>query len=424
MARQTGALVAMNAAFESVYGTAPVSGYRTFPFAPGSKIGSRRPLLGNELLGFGRDPLAPVLDSVTADGELVVPIDVENWGMWLKAAFGTAVVSGTVAATGSIAFSAQPSVNSTVTINGTVFTFVASGATGNQCYIGANLAATMTALAVVLNASVVPGVAAATYTGAAAALTIVHDTLGSTGNTFTLAASSSPASNGTPSGATLGGGTNSHTFNSGAAVLPSLSIEAAYPQVPAYEMVSGLMVDSLRWNMKRGGLVTARVGLIGQGAAAPAGASAAGTPTSYSLQRFGPFNGEVRRGGALLGNVMEAEVNYSNALDPVGTIRSDGKIDGIDPSVASLSGKCTVRFADLALFNDAVNGTPAEFQFNYIIGANTQFTYTAHAVYLERPAVQIEGPGGIDVTFEWMAARGTSPARLSTAVLTNTVASY
>lgn len=314
MARQTGALVAMNAAFESVYGTPPASGYRTFPFAPGSKIGGRRPLLGNELLGFGRDPLAPVLDSVTVDGELIVPIDVENWGMWLKAAFGAPVTTGTT-----------PKV---------------------------------------------------------------------------------------------------HTFNSGATSLPSLSIEAAYPQVPAYEMVSGLMVDTLRWNMRRGGLVTARVGLIGQGAAAPAGSSGAGTPTSYALQRFGPFNGEVRRAGSLLGNVMEAEVNYSNALDPVGTIRSDGKIDGIDPSVASLSGKCTVRFADLTLFNDAVNGTPAEFGFNYVIGANAQFTFTAHAVYLERPSVPIEGPGGIDVTFEWMAAKGTSPARLCTAVLTNTVASY
>ncbi len=125
-----------------------------------------------------------------------------------------------IAATGSISFSAQPLVNSTITINGTVFTFKTSGATGNQINIGANLAATMTALAVVLNASVITGpvgerdsagaggVAAATYTGTATALTIVHDTLGKRGNRFTLRASISPASRGTVSARTLKGGSN------------------------------------------------------------------------------------------------------------------------------------------------------------------------------------------------------------------------
>ena len=424
MARQTGALVALHAVFESVYGTAPGSGYRTMPFGPGTRIGQSRPLLENELLGFGRDPLAPVLDAVTADGEVVVPIDVENWGVWLKATFGAAVVAGTIAATGSIAFSAQPLANSTVTINGTAFTFVASGATGNQCNIGANLAATMTALAVVLNASVVAGVLVATYTGAAAALNIVHDTLGAAGNAFTLAASPSPASNGTPSAATLTGGTSTHTFNSGAAALPSLSIEAAYPQVPAFEMVTGCVVNTLGWQMRRSGLLTAKVGLVAQGAAAPAGSSGAGTPTAYALQRFSPFNGEVKRNGATLGNIVSADFDYANNLDPVETLRADGKIDGIDPSVASLKGKVTMRFADLTLFNDAISGAPCELQANYVIGASAQFSFTAHAVYLERPSIPVEGPKGIEVSFDFMAAKATSPARMSTAVLTNTIAAY
>lgn len=314
MARQTGALVALNAVFESVYGTAPGSGYRTMPFGPGTRIGQSRPLLENELLGFGRDPLAPVLDAVTADGELVVPIDVENWGVWLKAAFGAPVTTGTT-----------PKV---------------------------------------------------------------------------------------------------HTFNSGAASLPSLSIEAAYPQVPAFEMVSGCVLNTLSWQMRRSGLLTAKIGLIAQGAAAPAGSTGAGTPTAYALQRFSPFNGEVKRNTVTLGNIVSADFDYSNNLDPVETLRADGKIDGIDPSIASLKGKVTMRFADLTLFNDATSGAPCELQANYVIGANAQFSFTAHAVYLERPSIPIEGPKGIEVTFDFMAAKATSPARMSTAVLTNTIASY
>ena len=54
--------------------------------------------------------------------------------------------------------------NATITINGTAFTAVASGATGNQFNIGANLAATLTNIVTVLSASVVPAVQQATYT--------------------------------------------------------------------------------------------------------------------------------------------------------------------------------------------------------------------------------------------------------------------
>jgi hypothetical protein len=238
MARAQGARAQMALAYETVYGTPPGSGYTQMPFIT-SSLAAEQPLLASELLGYGRDPRAPLLDAITTDGDVEVPIDAVGFGFWLKAAFGAPTTAGTVAATGSITFSAQPAVNATVTINGTAFTFVASGATGNQVNIGANLAATMTALAVALNASVVPGVALATYTGTATALTMVHDTLGSAGNAFTLAASTTPASNGTVSGATLTGGLNSHTFMSGNWILPSMSIEVAMPEVPRFAMYSG-----------------------------------------------------------------------------------------------------------------------------------------------------------------------------------------
>jgi hypothetical protein len=84
----------MALAFETVYGTAPASGYRTVPFAS-TTLGSEQPLIASELLGQGRDPLAPIKDAVTADGDVVVPIDVENFGLWLKAAFGQPTTTGT-----------------------------------------------------------------------------------------------------------------------------------------------------------------------------------------------------------------------------------------------------------------------------------------------------------------------------------------
>jgi hypothetical protein len=84
----------MALAFETVYGTPPASGYRLMPFTR-TMLGAEQPLLNSELLGYGRDPLAPIKDAVTADGEVVVPIDVEAFGFWLKGAFGAPTTTGT-----------------------------------------------------------------------------------------------------------------------------------------------------------------------------------------------------------------------------------------------------------------------------------------------------------------------------------------
>ena len=54
MARAQGARAQMALAYETVYGTPPVSGFRLMPFARAT-LGSEQPLLESELLGYGRD---------------------------------------------------------------------------------------------------------------------------------------------------------------------------------------------------------------------------------------------------------------------------------------------------------------------------------------------------------------------------------
>ena len=422
MPRAQGARALMAFAFEGVYGTPPGSGFRQVPFVS-TDLGGEQPLLDNEVLGFGRDPLAPSRDAFNADGSVVIPMDVENLGLWLKATFGQPVTTASVAATGSFTFSAQPVASSTITVAGTVFTFVASGAVGNQINIGANLAATMTALAVVLNASVVPAVAAATYTATANAINIVFDALGHAGNAFTLAASTTPASNATPSGATLTGGANDHTFTSGGWTLPSIAVETQMPEVPRFSMYSGAVVDELSWEMKRAGLLQATVKLIAQGESVVA-ASVAGSLSALNYKRFGHFNGSVLRDGVAIANITQARVNYMNNLERIDAIRGDGRVEGVDPSIAALKGQIVTRFSDLTLFNQAIAGSPCALQFSHTISTSEKFVFTAHAVYLPRPRVPIEGPGGVEATFDWQAALATSPARMATAVLTNGVAAY
>jgi len=313
MARAQGARAQMALAYESVYGTPPASGYFKMPFAS-STLGAEQPLLESELLGYGRDPLAPIKDALTSDGDVVVPIDAIGFGYWLKAAFGDSTTTG----------------------------------------------------------------AEAPYT---------------------------------------------HEFRSGSWTLPSLAIEIGMPEVPRFAMYAGCVVDQLSWQMTRSGLLTASVSLIAQGET-PAAATGAGTPTEITLQRFGHFNGSIKRDGVALGNVVSTQITYGNNLDRIETIRADGKIDGADPSMAMLSGSMEVRFADTTLMDQAINGTTCALEFAYSLPTGESLTFTAHSVYLPRPRVEIGGPQGVQATFDWQAAKDSIVGRMCTVTLINDVETY
>jgi phage tail sheath gpL-like len=109
-------------------------------------------------------------------------------------------------AAGTVTLASHVATN-TVTINGVVFTCVASGATGNQYNVGTD---TVTAanLAAAINASVtakIAGYVTAVANGAVVTVTAVMPGLAA--NMFTLAISA----NGSVSGATLSGGDNGAT---------------------------------------------------------------------------------------------------------------------------------------------------------------------------------------------------------------------
>ena len=309
MARAHGARAQMALAFETTYGTPPASGYTRMPFASAT-LGAEQPLLNSELLGYGRDPLPPIKDALTADGDVVVPLDAEAIGFWLKGALSAPTTAGTA-----------------------------------------------------------PG-------------------------PFT------------------------HEFRSGGWDLPSMAIEVAMPEVPRFAMYAGCVVDQLSFQMQRAGLLTATVRLVAQGEVLGT-ATAAETPAALELIRFGHFNGTVTRDGAALGNLVTAELTYSNTLDRIETIRADGRIDGADPGMAALTGRIEVRFADQVLANQAIAGDPCEIELGWTLPSGESLTFTMHAVYLPRPRVEISGPQGIQASFDWQAAVDPVLGRMCTVTLVN-----
>jgi len=419
MARANGARSQMALAFETTYGVPPESGYSRMPFASAT-LGAAQPLLNSELLGYGRDPLAPIKDAVTADGDVVIPIDARAFGIWLKATFGDPVTTA-VAATGLIAFSVIPANGQTVTIGGVTWTFVTGTAGASEVEIEGTLIQTLDALVIALNGSANVEIAKATYSRPTGTenLVVTFDTVGPTGNAFTLA-----ASHAVPSGATLTGGGYSHEYRSGGWTLPSMAIEIGHPEIPAYFMYPGCVLDQLNFSMQRAGLLTATARLVVQGEEEPTAASEAGSLEDIELQRFGHFNGSIRRNGTALGNVVTTELTYQNNLDRIETIRADGKIDGADPSLAGLMGRIDVRFADLVLLDQAIAGEACEIAMGWALPAGASLTFVAHAVYLPRPRREVTGPQGIQASFEWQAAQTPEGSRMCTVTLINDVVEY
>jgi hypothetical protein len=295
---------------EATYGTAPGGNWLRMPFMS-IDLGAEQPLIQSDVLSVGnsRDSAAPFQDTVTVQGNAVVPIDVINIGHWLRMLFGAPTTTGT-----------------------------------NPNFI--------------------------------------------------------------------------HTFGTGAATLPSQAIEIAHPDVPSFEVCVGARAGSLDIDFSPTGAAQATIGLMAQGSSR-AGTTAAGTPTSAAYTRFSKHQGSISRGGSALAQVTGARLNFDNNMEMVRTIRADRKLEGIDPGVSVITGQITTRFENTTLLTQADNGSSAEFAFAYTIDANTSLTFTVHEAYLSLAKTPIQGPAGVEATFDFRGAFNTAATRAMTAVLRN-----
>ena len=212
--------------------------------------------------------------------------------------------------------------------------------------------------------------------------------------------------------------TYTHVFASGEDSLPSYTVEVGHKQVPAYFQHDGVVFDSIALEFTRSGAAAATIQCVAQGEQR-FNASQGGTPTKLDFRRISQFQGSISRGGAAVANLTAGSLTYANNLEKIETIRSDGLIDGADPTVASLTGTIEVRFADTTLIDLASNGTAVDLEFAYTIDNGLSLTFEAHEVYLPKPKLTVEGPGGVQASFDFQGARNETEGRMLTVTLVN-----
>ncbi|AOF95553.1 phage tail tube protein [Sphingobium sp. RAC03] len=297
---------------EVTYGVTPATGFNKLSYISHT-LGEESPLIEDDQLGLGREGHDPTYDVKTNDGDIVVPLDMEAIGFWLRGLLGAPVNGGTA-------------------------------------------------------------------------------------------------------------GAYSHVFESGKSVLPSHSIEIGHPDVPAFSVHYGAVVNQMRIGMARSGLLNATVSLIAKGETATVNASVAGGLVLVSGDRFAQASGVIKRDGVALGNVVSADITISNGLDKIETISPDGRISGVIPGIVQAQINIRTRFNSLDLLAAATDGTPVELdEIGWSKGPHS-LKFSMPRVFLPKVKRPVDGPRGVMQDFNCQASGRVAPK--VTATLTNNTEFY
>ena len=218
-------------------------------------------------------------------------------------------------------------------------------------------------------------------------------------------------------------GVYTHDFESGKTSIPSYSLEVGLPEVPQYIRFAGVRANSVAFNFQRSGEAQATLNLMAQSESCDT-STIDTDPQLFSYTRVSQFQGYVKSSGKFLANVTSASVTYSNNLEKVETIRDDGKVEAIDLGVASLSGSVSARYADNVLLDKARSGTPVDLELGYQISDSLKLVITCHEVYLPKPKRSIDGPNGIECSYDFQGAKNDKVGRMITVTLVNDVEEY
>jgi hypothetical protein len=214
-----------------------------------------------------------------------------------------------------------------------------------------------------------------------------------------------------------------HVFKSGAATLPSWTVEKAFPAVPSFDGYLGVKGNTMALDLSPTGPANATLGLMGL-SETTAGASIAGTPTVTAIQRFMKPSGFIKKDGATLGKVVGGSLNFSNGMMGVRTVRPDNRMEAVDAGSTSCGGDLRIRFSDNSIKTQALAGTPCSLEYGFSITATKAISFLMPRVFLSRPRVEVNGPAGIELPVSWQASFDPTAEAMVVVTLKNQQVSY
>ncbi len=204
-------------------------------------------------------------------------------------------------------------------------------------------------------------------------------------------------------------GVFTHVFSSGKEILPSFSIEKAFKEVADYNLYNGCKINQMSFDWTPDGKAATTVSIIGQGEEVNS-TSVQSAPEVLDYHQFMNANGSVEIDGESV-EIMSASLALTNNMSEVKTVRADNKISGIDAGMFAATGSVVVRFTDKSLLNKAKAGTPVAINLGFTKSANEKLTVKVLEAYMSAPGKSIDGPGGIELSFDFQAAQNKAAGK-------------
>ncbi|BCW88050.1 hypothetical protein sos41_11880 [Alphaproteobacteria bacterium SO-S41] len=223
-------------------------------------------------------------------------------------------------------------------------------------------------------------------------------------------------------GVSSGAGPNYvHTFTSGKATLPSVTIEAKFASGD-FGRYEGCVLNSISLPMRKEAAVS-RLDLTflirkhDYYGAFLAGAEAA----TLTRQKIVQSRGIAKWGGVTISNLLDTTFGISNNCEPYNTMSGDDFPLEIDPGFTTINGTARLRLQDSTFRTISKGNTPGAF--NPILThasdpTNRLFSLNMPVTRLTAQGPGVDGPGGIDETFNWESEQ-TDVAPTLTAVVKN-----
>ena len=204
-------------------------------------------------------------------------------------------------------------------------------------------------------------------------------------------------------------GVFTHVFSSGKDFLPSFTIEKSFKEVADYDLFNGCKINQMSFDWTPDGKAATSVSIIAQGEE-NSNASVQTNPTVLDYYQFMNANGSVDIDGSNV-EILSASLALTNNMTPVETIRSDNKISGVDVGMFNATGSVVVRFTDKSLLQKAKEGTPVAINLGFMKSATEKLEIKVLEAYISAPGKSIDGPGGIELSFDFQAAQNKAAGK-------------
>jgi hypothetical protein len=223
--------------------------------------------------------------------------------------------------------------------------------------------------------------------------------------------------------ATTGTTNRTHVFASGAATLPSRTMEIRKLAADFRQHV-GCVADEIEWDFEdQSGFQMAKISFIGIGENLLT-STGAGSPTTIPLDQVPATRAVVRVNGVAVGFVRQGKFRYKNGIAAERYVDGNARPASIVINAdAECDGELRIRHNattfDLLANNQTVQSVELEWQ----KGVNNSLVVTMPACRFERPSTPIAGPGGIEQTVRFRANQSAA-GPMCTVTLRNQIASY